>query len=134
MSPNWGWPEWTRRCSGDTPECECCLDCNDASCTTCLVADDVTGAEYNAFAWFADLCATLPNLDNSSNTNSIDMLQLSYQIDYVRVYQPIDAVSVGCDPPEFPTARWIADHEAKYRGWWQDEVRHCSGQTGSAAV
>lgn len=28
-------------------------------------------------------------------------------IDYIRVYQPKDAINIGCDPKEFPTAAYI---------------------------
>ncbi len=32
------------------------------------------------------------------------------QIDYVRVYQDPEAINLGCSPPDYPTAQWIA--------WW----------------
>lgn len=28
-------------------------------------------------------------------------------IDYVRVYQPKGSKNIGCDPPDFPTAKYI---------------------------
>jgi beta-glucan synthesis-associated protein KRE6 len=28
-------------------------------------------------------------------------------VDYIRVYQPSDAINIGCDPPEFPTKTYI---------------------------
>lgn len=31
-----------------------------------------------------------------------------YKIDYVRVYQDPEAVNLGCSPPDYPTAQWIA--------------------------
>jgi hypothetical protein len=29
------------------------------------------------------------------------------RIDYIRVYQPIDAINIGCDPKDFPTKAYI---------------------------
>lgn len=31
-----------------------------------------------------------------------------YKIDYVRVYQEPGAVNVGCSPPDYPTAQYLA--------------------------
>jgi len=39
-----------------------------------------------------------------------------YLIDYVRVYQRKDQVNIGCDPQEFPTAKYINDHLEAYMG------------------
>jgi len=39
-----------------------------------------------------------------------------YLIDYVRVYQRKDQVNVGCDPQDFPTAKYINDHLEAYMG------------------
>ena len=37
------------------------------------------------------------------------------EIDYVRVYQPLDKIQVGCDPPSHPTKQWIREHADEYR-------------------
>jgi hypothetical protein len=29
------------------------------------------------------------------------------RIDYIRVYQPTNAINIGCDPPDFPTEAYI---------------------------
>lgn len=29
------------------------------------------------------------------------------RIDYIRVYQPKDAINIGCDPADFPTNAYI---------------------------
>lgn len=29
------------------------------------------------------------------------------RVDWIRVYQPKDAINVGCDPKEFPTEAYI---------------------------
>jgi len=39
-----------------------------------------------------------------------------YLIDYVRVYQRKDEVNIGCDPHDFPTAKYINDHLEAYMG------------------
>ena len=30
------------------------------------------------------------------------------QIDYVRVYQPKGSINLGCSPPDYPTAQYLA--------------------------
>ena len=128
MSPNWGWPEWHRCGLG---ECDCCMDCSDPKCTTCMVSmnyttprNDVLGenVEGNAFAWFADMCKKIPSMGTDVHGKKLPflgvdngLLDLSFQIEYVRVYQPEEAVDVGCDPAGFPTAEWIDDHERDFR-------------------
>ncbi|KAF9443205.1 glycoside hydrolase family 16 protein [Macrolepiota fuliginosa MF-IS2] len=47
------------------------------------------------------------------NTDSM-MFPSEFLIDYVRVYQRKDQINVGCDPPEFPTAKYIQDHIQAY--------------------
>ena len=42
---------------------------------------------------------------------------VEFLIDYVRVYQREDAdtsKTVGCSPPDYPTAQYIEDHYAAY--------------------
>lgn len=43
-------------------------------------------------------------------------------IDYVRVYQREGHTNIGCDPPDYPTADYIANHAPAYNnpnltGW-----------------
>ena len=42
----------------------------------------------------------------------VDLEQLQfpsqYKLDYVRVYQKKDALNVGCSPPDYPTAQYLA--------------------------
>ena len=40
---------------------------------------------------------------------------MAMDVEYVRVYQPEGDIDVGCDPPGFPTAEWIDDHERDFR-------------------
>ena len=79
---------------------ECCYDCKDVACTTCIAPDAATGGERNTRGWLKELCAMLP---------------VAYEVEWVRVYQQPGKVDVGCDPAAFPTARWIAGHEEAYR-------------------
>ena len=48
------------------------------------------------------------------------MFPTEMKIDYVRLYQDTSLESVhtiGCDPPDFPTAVYIASHMDSYRDW-----------------
>ena len=92
-SPKWGWPTHTNCTLEESLGCECCFDCKRLECTRCIVNG------VNRHAWLADLCDDLP---------------ASYQVDWVRVYQPADAVKLGCDPPSHPTRLWIEGHEEGY--------------------
>lgn len=133
MSPNWGWPEWYRcNLESDTPGActDCCMDCTDPKCTTCIVDTSFTTprneyrepssskhpfVEVNAFEWFGETCEKIPDLDGDPKMGvDSGLLDLSYQVEYVRVYQPEGNVDVGCDPAGFPTAQWIDDHVQDY--------------------
>ncbi|CDH15973.1 probable Beta-glucan synthesis-associated protein KRE6 [Zygosaccharomyces bailii ISA1307] len=58
------------------------------------------------------------NLGLSNNWAYIDWQMIFFpvtmSIDYVRVYQPNDSVSVTCDPTDYPTADYISAHENVY--------------------
>lgn len=58
------------------------------------------------------------NLGVSNNWAYIDWPSLvfpaTFRIDYVRVYQPSDAINVGCDPEGYPTYDYIQDHLNAY--------------------
>ena len=45
-------------------------------------------------------------------------------IDWIRVYQPKNALNVGCDPKEFPTAQYIDTYKEVYTNpnitTWED--------------
>jgi beta-glucanase (GH16 family) len=51
------------------------------------------------------------NLGMSKNFGTVDFEHLTFpnhlRVDYVRVYQPVNAVNVGCSPKGFPTADYI---------------------------
>jgi hypothetical protein len=42
------------------------------------------------------------------------MFPAEFLIDYVRVYQRKDEINLGCDPKEFPTAKYINEHLEAY--------------------
>ncbi|XP_006455620.1 hypothetical protein AGABI2DRAFT_227064 [Agaricus bisporus var. bisporus H97] len=60
----------------------------------------------------------IANLGFSPNFGYIDFDKLTLpavmSIDYVRIYQPKNAVNVGCDPVGFPTAKYIETYEEAY--------------------
>jgi hypothetical protein len=47
----------------------------------------------------------------SDNFGTVDTEHLTFpatmSVDYIRVYQPPDAINIGCDPDAFPTAAYI---------------------------
>ena len=51
------------------------------------------------------------NLAISEGFSVVDYENLQFpamlSIDYVRVYQPKNAINIGCDPVDFPTAKYI---------------------------
>ncbi|KAG6821511.1 hypothetical protein H0H93_000020 [Arthromyces matolae] len=53
------------------------------------------------------------NLGMSRNFGHIDFNHLTFpnhlRIDYIRVYQPVHAINIGCDPPNFPTMNYIEE-------------------------
>jgi hypothetical protein len=47
----------------------------------------------------------------SENFGKVDIEHLTFpatmRVDWIRVYQPKDAINIGCDPQNFPTAAYI---------------------------
>jgi hypothetical protein len=60
----------------------------------------------------------IANLGLSESFGGIDFDHLTFptkmRIDYIRVYQPKDAVNIGCDPTDFPTAAYINQYPEAY--------------------
>ncbi|KAF7966826.1 hypothetical protein HWV62_36927 [Athelia sp. TMB] len=58
------------------------------------------------------------NLGQSHNFGFVDTKHIPYpvtmKVDYIRVYQPKDAINVGCDPKDFPTAAYIEQYIEAY--------------------
>lgn len=54
----------------------------------------------------------------SKNFGSIDLEHLIFpttmSVDWVRVYQPPDAINVGCDPKGYPTKAYIEQYIEAY--------------------
>ncbi|VEU22919.1 DEKNAAC104217 [Brettanomyces naardenensis] len=61
------------------------------------------------------------NLGVSNNWAYIDWPSISFpttmQVDYVRVYQPNNSVSMTCDPSDYPTYDYIQSHPLAYQVW-----------------
>lgn len=58
------------------------------------------------------------NLGMSNSFVYVNFDELTFpahmRVDYVRVYQPENAINIGCDPPDFPTAAYIEKHYEAY--------------------
>ncbi|KAF8893334.1 glycoside hydrolase family 16 protein [Infundibulicybe gibba] len=58
------------------------------------------------------------NLGISTNFGFVDFDNLPFPahmlVDYIRVYQPVDALNIGCDPKDFPTKAYIERHLEAY--------------------
>ena len=54
------------------------------------------------------------NLAISNNFAQIDFADLVFpavmKVDWVRIYQPKNAINIGCDPKDFPTAAYINEY------------------------
>lgn len=77
---------------------------------------DIDGA--NGMLWTFSLLSYLSldqyliaNLGFSHNFAKIELDKLTFpttmSIDYIRVYQRKNAINIGCDPKDFPTAAYI---------------------------
>lgn len=103
ISPKWGW-------NGCDPNDPCSLAnpglCSDEGfllCTDCRNPDCL--ACPHATAWLADFCNDISKEKPAE-----------YKVDYIRVYQDVNdsTHTVGCDPPDLPTADFINEHWEKY--------------------
>jgi hypothetical protein len=62
---------------------------------------------------FSDLAPKyiIVNVGISPQFGRVDTAHLVFpsimSVDYIRVYQPKNAINIGCDPPNFPTADYI---------------------------
>ncbi|KAJ8597400.1 glycoside hydrolase family 16 protein [Rhizopogon salebrosus TDB-379] len=58
------------------------------------------------------------NLGMSTNFGPVDLANLPFpvhmSVDYIRVYQPVNARNIGCDPKAFPTAEYINTYIEAY--------------------
>ncbi|PFH54812.1 glycoside hydrolase family 16 protein [Amanita thiersii Skay4041] len=71
------------------------------------------------------------NLGMSTNFGEVDFEHLTFpttmRVDWVRVYQPKDAISYGCDPKDFPTKAYIDQYIEAYTNpnltTWTDDYK-----------
>ncbi|KAJ7225676.1 beta-glucan synthesis-associated protein [Mycena pura] len=71
----------------------------------------------------------LANLGMSLNFGTVDFELLTFpavmRVDYIRVYQPSDAINIGCDPTDFPTQAYINEYLGAYTNpnftTWRDD-------------
>jgi beta-glucan synthesis-associated protein KRE6 len=47
--------------------------------------------------------------------NLLALMPATMRIDHIRIYQDPDATSTTCDPPDYPTTEYIANHPAAYQ-------------------
>lgn len=84
--------------------------------TAAMVGDPLT--EISARPMPLEPMSIILNLAISENFGLIEYERLTfpatYSIDYVRVYQPKNAVNTGCSPKEFPTAAYIEEYIEAY--------------------
>jgi beta-glucanase (GH16 family) len=75
----------------------------------------------------------IANLGMSQNFGTVDLNGLTplfpvhMRVDYIRVYQPKNAINVGCDPKGFPTQDYINLYNAAYANpnytTWVDDFK-----------
>lgn len=73
----------------------------------------------------------IANLGMSTNFGKVDLDHLTFpttmSIDYIRVYQDPDALNIGCDPKDFPTAEYINTYIEAYTNpnltTWRDDFK-----------
>jgi hypothetical protein len=73
----------------------------------------------------------IANLGMSANFGKVDLPDLTFpssmRIDWIRVYQPANAINIGCDPPDFPTAAYINQYIEAYTNpnltTWKDQFQ-----------
>lgn len=60
----------------------------------------------------------IANLGMSRNFGFVDLENLPFpvhmRVDYIRVYQPSNAINIGCDPKDFPTKDYINQYVAAH--------------------
>ncbi|CAK5262386.1 unnamed protein product [Mycena citricolor] len=77
-----------------------------------------TATEISARPVTSEPMYILVNLAISHSFSWIDFAKLVFpaimRVDYIRVYQPSDAINIGCDPPERPTQAYINTYIEAY--------------------
>ncbi|KAF8893333.1 glycoside hydrolase family 16 protein [Infundibulicybe gibba] len=73
----------------------------------------------------------IANLGMSRNFGPVDLDHLAFPshmlVDYIRVYQPANAINIGCNPKDFPTEAYINKHLDAYMNpnltTWVDDYK-----------
>ncbi|KAJ7900180.1 beta-glucan synthesis-associated protein [Mycena olivaceomarginata] len=73
----------------------------------------------------------IANLGMSLNFGAVDFEHLTFpavmRVDYIRVYQPKDAINIGCDPANYPTQAYINEYIEAYTNanltTWRDDFK-----------
>ncbi|KAF7320123.1 Glycoside hydrolase family 16 protein [Mycena kentingensis (nom. inval.)] len=73
----------------------------------------------------------IANLGMSLNFGAVDFERLIFpatmRVDYIRVYQPKNAINIGCDPADFPTQAYINEYIEAYTNanltTWVDDFK-----------
>ncbi|KAF7306776.1 Beta-glucan synthesis-associated protein [Mycena indigotica] len=73
----------------------------------------------------------IANLGMSLNFGAVDFERLTFpavmRVDYIRVYQPKNAINIGCDPANFPTQAYINEYIEAYTNpnltTWEDDFK-----------
>ncbi|TFK37328.1 beta-glucan synthesis-associated protein [Crucibulum laeve] len=73
----------------------------------------------------------IANLGMSQNFGDVDIEHLTFptkmRVDWIRVYQPKDALNYGCDPEDFPTQAYINQYIEAYTNpnltTWKDDFK-----------
>ncbi|KAK7064355.1 glycoside hydrolase family 16 protein [Favolaschia claudopus] len=73
----------------------------------------------------------IANLGMSENFGEVDFEHLTFpavmRVDYIRVYQPKDAINIGCDPSNFPTQAYVNEYIEAYTNanltTWRDDFK-----------
>ncbi|ETV99883.1 hypothetical protein H310_07918 [Aphanomyces invadans] len=56
-----------------------------------------------------------PGSEAYNKTHNIcDSFPMYMEVDYIRIYQDVSAMTLGCDPPTHPTKQWIDEHLKDY--------------------
>ncbi|KAI1796200.1 beta-glucan synthesis-associated [Ganoderma leucocontextum] len=73
----------------------------------------------------------IANLGMSYNFGPVDLDHLPFpvhlKVDYIRVYQPSNAINIGCNPEDYPTAAYIEQYAEAYSNpnltTWVDDFK-----------
>ena len=113
-----GQPSWTINAAGLGPDPSVQISARPVSQEPMVLAV-ITLCDIPA-QWYP-LQYIIVNLGMSKNFGSIDFEHLTFpnrmKVDYIRVYQDLNHVNIGCDPTDFPTAAYINRWKPPFPAW-----------------